>query len=376
MTRLVEKVLIIGGGFSGLAAAIALRRQGIAVEVVELEPDWVTDQIGISLVGAALRAFGTLGILDAFLAAGHASDGVDLLAPDGTALAHLPTPRVAGPGVPGGGAIKRRELARILGDEALRLGVDVRLGSTFRTLQEDGQSVTVEFADGHRRRYDLVIGADGIRSRVRAAILPRAGQPEYSGQGCWRAMIPRTPDIERTTLWVAEKVKAGVCPVSATEMYLFINEYRPAPDPIPGAQLLPLVRGLLANMPGRDLQRIGERLNARSCVVYRPMESLLVPLPWHQGRVALIGDAVHAPTPHLASGTCLGVEDAVVLAAVLNSAASIEEALTAFEARRWERCRTIVGNARRLSEIEVRGEGGAAHAELMEASFTRLLEDI
>ena len=123
MNMPVQNVLIVGGGFSGLAAAIALRRQGIAVEVAELEPDWQTDGIGISLPGAALRVFRTLGILDAFLTHGHVSDGIDLLEPDGRPLAHLSTPRAAGPDVPGCGAIMRRKLARVLADEALRLAL-------------------------------------------------------------------------------------------------------------------------------------------------------------------------------------------------------------------------------------------------------------
>ncbi|RJF95789.1 FAD-dependent oxidoreductase [Noviherbaspirillum saxi] len=376
MTRLVQNVLIVGGGVSGLTTAIALCKHGIAVEVVELEPDWLTDGIGISLVGAALRVFRSLGILDAFLAHGHASDGIDLLTPDGSLLAQLSTPRVAGPEVPGGGAIKRRNLARILGDEALNLGANVRLGSTFRALRQDGRSVEVEFADGHCRRYDLVIGADGIRSKVREAVLPEVYQPEYCGQGCWRALLPRAPEIERTTLWVGGKVKAGVCPVSDTEMYLFINEHRHSAAHVSDAKLLPMAKRLLAEMPNKTLQMIGEQINARSCLVFRPMESLLVPLSWHQGRVVLIGDAVHASTPHLAAGTCLGVEDAVVLAEVLNSAASVPEALQQFEQRRWERCRTVVENARRLSQIEIEGEGGSAHVGLMEASFARMLDEI
>lgn len=376
MTRLVQNVLIVGGGFSGLAMAIALRKADIAVEVVEFEPDWLTDGIGISMVGPALRAFRSLGILDDFLREGHGSDGVDLLSPEGSVLAHLPTPRVAGADVPGGGAIMRRTLAKILADKALNLGANVRLGSTFRALRQDAESIEVEFADGQRRRYDLVIGADGIRSKVRDAIISQPCKPRYCGQGSWRALVPRAPEIERTTVWAGGTIKAGVCPVSESEMYLFINEHRPSPESVPDLQLLPLARGLLAHMPSKLLQKIGEQLNERSCVVFRPMESLFVPLPWHQGRVVLIGDAVHAPTPHLASGTCLGVEDALVLVESLEHAASIPEALAKFEQRRWERCRLTVEDSFRLSEIEVQGRGGPVHAEIMEAAFSRLLEEI
>jgi 2-polyprenyl-6-methoxyphenol hydroxylase-like FAD-dependent oxidoreductase len=375
MNKHVQNVLIVGGGFSGLAAAIALRKQGIEVEVVELEPDWMTDGIGISLVGAALRAFESLGILDAFLACGHVSDGIDVLDPKGDVLGVIPTPRLLAD-VPGAAAIKRRRLARVLGDEAMRLGANIRLGSTFRSLHQDAYSVEVEFADGRRRRYDLVIGADGIRSKVRDAVLPQGFKPEYTGQGCWRALIPRSPEIERTTLWVGGKLKAGACPVSDKEMYLFINESRASSEQVPDAHLLPLAKALLAGMPNRALQEIGAQLGEASCLVFRPMESLLVPLPWHVGRVVLIGDAVHAPTPHLASGTCLGIEDGVVLAEELHRGESLAAALTAYEERRRERCSTAVENSRRLCELEVHGDGGVAHAAMMESGFARMLEDI
>ena len=372
----VQNVLIVGGGFSGLAAAIALRRQGIAVEVAELEPDWQTDGIGISLPGAALRVFRTLGILDAFLTHGHVSDGIDLLEPDGRPLAHLSTPRAAGPDVPGCGAIMRRKLARVLADEALRLGVNVRLGSTFRALRQSPDAVEVEFADGRCRHYDLVVGADGIRSRVRDALFAQRYRPDYSGQGCWRLLIPRSPEIRRTTLWVGGAIKAGACPVSEQDMYFFINEKRRSEELVPDAQLAPLTKMLLQQMPDRRVQSIGEALDAHSSVVFRPLESLLVPLPWYQGRVVLIGDAVHAATPHLASGICLGIEDAVVLAGLLVNAGSIPGALDEFGRRRWERCRVSVENARRLSDIEVCGAGGQAHVDLMRTAFAGMLAEI
>lgn len=102
-----HKILIIGGGFSGMAAAIELRKRGQQVDLVEIDPGWRSYGAGISLGGATLRAFRQLGILDPFLQVGHASDGVELLAPNGATLALLPTPRIAGADVPGGGAIMR-----------------------------------------------------------------------------------------------------------------------------------------------------------------------------------------------------------------------------------------------------------------------------
>ena len=116
MSQHARTVLIVGGGFSGMAAAIQLRKQGHQVDLVEIDPGWRSYGAGISLGGATLRAFRTLGILDAFLAQGNAADGVKLCLPHGPQVAELPTPRIAGADVPGGGAIMRPVLARILAD--------------------------------------------------------------------------------------------------------------------------------------------------------------------------------------------------------------------------------------------------------------------
>jgi 2-polyprenyl-6-methoxyphenol hydroxylase-like FAD-dependent oxidoreductase len=129
-TPVVNKVLIIGGGFSGMAAAIELRKQDIEVDVVEIDPGWRSYGAGISLGGATLRAFRRLGILESLLEHGAASDGVEIFIPPGQKVAELPTPRIAGPDVPGNGGIMRPVLARILADATRASGASVRLGGT------------------------------------------------------------------------------------------------------------------------------------------------------------------------------------------------------------------------------------------------------
>ena len=164
MTSAARRILIIGGGFSGMSAAIELRKQGAEVDLVEIDAGWRSYGAGISLGGATLRAFRTLGVLDAFLQQGSATDGVHLCAPHGPKVAELPTPRLAGPDVPGGGAIMRPVLARILADATRASGANVHLGCTFTAIEQDADGVDVSFTDGQRRRYDLVIGADGLFS--------------------------------------------------------------------------------------------------------------------------------------------------------------------------------------------------------------------
>ncbi|WP_176591541.1 FAD-dependent oxidoreductase [Sphingobium sp. EM0848] len=374
-------ILIVGGGFSGLSAAIALCRRGHRVDLVEIDGEWTTYGAGISIGGATLRALKTLGVLDRFLEQGFAGDGTELRTPDDRVIAALPTPRIAGPDVPGNAAVMRPVLARILAEAALAAGVSARLGCTFTALDSTDGGVEAQFTDGTRGRYDLVIGADGLRSAVRALLFPDSVQPRYNGQGVWRAVLPRPDHVTGTILWVGDDLKVGVNPVSRDEIYLFVNENRAVNERIDAAEFLPRLRGLLDAFPAQDVRAIRDALSPDSHIIFRPIEGMLLPRPWHVGPVVLIGDAVHATTPHLASGAGIGIEDAIVLAEELDKvpgvgAASVETALTAFEERRWDRCRMVVENSGRLGEIEVQHGDKAEHAALMRESFLALAGEI
>ena len=376
MTLAATRILIIGGGFSGMSAAIQLRKQGAEVDLVEIDPGWRSYGAGISLGGATLRAFRTLGVLDTFLQRGSATDGVDLCLPHGPKVAELPTPRIAGADVPGGGAIMRPVLANILAEATRASGTRVHLGCTFTTIEQDEGGVEVGFTDGQRRRYDLVIGADGLYSKLREAVFPQAPKPRYSGQAVWRAVLPRPPEINTATMWMGPQVKPGVNPVSKTEMYLFVTEPRPDNTHVDPAQFPELLRALLADFSAPTLRAIRAQIGPDSQIVFRPLEALLMPRPWFKGRVVLIGDTVHATTPHLASGACIGIEDALVLAEELGRGTNVPAALAAFEARRWERCRMVVENSLRLGEIEIAGGDKEEHARIMRESLMALAQPI
>lgn len=371
-----QRILIIGGGFSGMAAAIELCKQGAQVDLVEIDPGWRSYGAGISLGGATLRALRRLGVLDAFLAQGNASDGVNLHLPTGEQVATLPTPRIAGADVPGGGAIMRPVLARILADATRAAGANVRLGCTFTAIAQEADGVQVGFTDGQRLRYDLVIGADGLYSKVRDAVFDNATRPRYCGQAVWRAVLPRPPGLDTATMWMGPRIKPGVNPVSRTQMYLFVTEPRATNDHVDPATFADHLRSLLDGFPAPALRAIRDQIGPDSQIVFRPLEGLLMPRPWSRGRVVLIGDTVHATTPHLASGACIGIEDALVLADELGRTADVPVALAAFESRRWDRCRMVVENSARLGEIEIDGGDKEEHARIMRESLMALAQPI
>lgn len=373
----VNKVLVIGGGFSGMAAAIQLRKAGIAVELVEIDPHWRPFGAGITVSGPTLRALQTLGLYDAVVQRGFVSDGVELCAPNGYRVADLPTPRPMGSDVSGGGGIMRPELARILSDATRQAGVEVHLGVTHSRIEQDASGVNVTFTDGRTGRYDLVIGADGVHSELRAQFFPEVKPPEYIGQGVWRAVMPRPDDIVRPRMWLGDHIKVGVNPVSKTHMYMFITEDRPTKEHIDPATWPQVFANLLKAFPDPLLQAlVPHALVPDAAIDYRPLANLLVPAPWNRGRVILIGDTVAATTPHLASGAGIGIESGIVLADELAASDDLQLALDRFHARRWERCRLVIQNSEALCRIEIEGGDKQVHSQIMRDSLQALAQPI
>jgi 2-polyprenyl-6-methoxyphenol hydroxylase-like FAD-dependent oxidoreductase len=372
----IKQALIIGGGFSGMAAAIELRKRGIAVDLVEIDRSWRSYGAGLTVSGPTLRALGALGVLPQVRSQGFCADDCDVCAADGQPLTRIPTPRIAGPDVPGGGGIMRPVLAAILSEVTRSSGTAVRLGCTFAALDQSHDKVNVTFSDETHGEYDLVIGADGLHSAVRTAVMRQSPMPRYTGQGVWRAVVPRPTALERPVMFMGAHHKAGFNPVSQQQMYLFLTEDRPTNERVPDGQLVPQLSALLMEFSAPMIQQVRASLNAYSQVIYRPLEAMLLPLPWVQGRIVLIGDAAHATTPHLASGAGIGIEDALVLAQELQAGPDVPTALDAFQKRRFERCRLVVENSLRLGEIERIAGSQSEHSALMRSSMAALLAPI
>nr|WP_083847131.1 FAD-dependent oxidoreductase [Pseudidiomarina sp. GXY010] len=301
---------------------------------------------------------------------------MDIHAPHGVHLAHIPTPPIGGDELPGSGAIMRPALAKILAEKTRQAGTNVKLGITFSKLENSENGVVVTFSDGTSANYDLVVGSDGLLSQVRKAVFPNAQPPEYIGQGVWRAVLPRLPEVNNTMMWVSQHLKVGVNPMSADSMYLFLTENRVNNDFIEPSTFLSGLKELLKAFPAPLVQQMASMLNETSLIQYRPLERVLMPAPWYKNRIVLIGDAVHATTPHLASGACIGIEDALVLAEELATKHTAELALASFQKRRYERCKMVVENSGRLAQIEIEGGNKEEHTQIMRSSLQALAQPI
>ena len=332
-------ILIIGGGIGGLTSAKALRDRGFSVTVIERDPDWTVYGVGIIQQGNVLRAAETLGILAGYAAAGVGFDAVEVYAPNGMMVARVPSPRLL-PDYPANLGVGRRQLQKVLADAARDAGAVIRLGVTASAIDDDGQAVRVTFSDGSAGRFDIVIGADGVYSQTRAMVLPDAEQPQFTGQAVWRYNLPRPADLDALKVYNGP-TGVGLVPISADLMYVYVTTPEPDNPRYPRAGLAAAMRAKMAGC-APAIRELAEQITDDDGVVYRPLEGMLVEGPWHSGRVVLLGDAVHATTPHLGQGAGMAIEDSIVLAEELARHASVAEAFAAYRARRFDRCAYIV----------------------------------
>jgi 2-polyprenyl-6-methoxyphenol hydroxylase-like FAD-dependent oxidoreductase len=371
----IEKVLIVGGGIAGMSAAIMLRRAGIKTDLIDIDPHWRVYGAGLTITGPTLRALKSLGVLSELMAQGHTSNGLKVCSVDGTIISEIATPDTTGAGVPGAGGILRPVLHKILSELTLSLGTNVRLGITVDRLDQSDKAVRAQFSDGSIGDYDLVVGSDGVFSKIRQMLFPDAPTPKHTGQACWRLMLARPPEIASRHYFLGGPVKVGLTPVSSSQMYMFLLERSSSNSWLEDAILHLKLRVLLEGYGG-ILAKIRKELSPSSHIVYRPLEGVLLARPWYSGRVVLIGDAVHATTPQLASGAGMSVEDGLVLVDELLRALTVETALQQFFLRRYERCRLVVENSLKLGELEVAGATPEAQAAVVEDSLRILAQPI
>lgn len=348
-----QKVLVIGGGVSGLAVAIGLHQRGIAVEVVERDRDWKVYHVGIIVQANFVRALNMLDVGVDAVKAGYAYRGARFVDLDGKVIKELPGD-TAVDGLPSDLGITRPALHKVLTGKVLSLGIPVRLGVTFETLADDGDGVDVTFTDGTAGRYDLVIGADGNYSAVRKALWPDA-RPQYTGQGVWRYNVPRPAGLEWSDIYLGKaKGKAGYCPLTPDEMYIFAVFEEPGNPRFAPETLADEMRARLAGFGGM-MAEAARHVTDPALVVYRPLEACIMPAPWYKRRVVLIGDAAHSATPHLGQGAAMAVEDAVVLAEEL-AERPVDDALAAFMDRRFERAKLVGTSSIQLGEWDMHPE--------------------
>lgn len=370
-------VLVVGGGIGGLSASIALADVGFDVTVAEQQSDLHASVYGVGIIQPvnALRALDAIGCARACLDAGYPTTAWGQLRDiDGNLVRETPGATIPGSDLPPMNGVTRPVLHRILTDRALDVGVKIEYGRRFADLQEAPDGVEVTYDDGGSHTSDIVVGADGVYSRVRPHVLAADLVPRYIGQSAFRINIPREPEIDRIVLQKGPDGMVGFVPIGPDLAYLFYNSTwdraaRPRQD-----EMAETLRRCLAPFGGLAGRVRDNYITDSSEIVFRPEEWLIAPTPWHHGRVVLMGDAVHAVTPHMGQGAAQAIEDGVVLADCLSAAGDFDEAFTAYAARRYERCKLVVESSVAIGEWEM---DPAAHPDFDLTGLTqRVLESM
>lgn len=354
-----KKVLVVGGGIGGLTLGAALGRRGVEVEIVEARGALSALGVGLMQPGNALRALDMVGAIQPCLDAGYAFDHWLLHDSNGRPF-HALRSNLGSAGVPACNGIRRTDLHEILAHAARSSGATLRFGTTVSALESGPESVEVRLSHGPLARYDYVVGFDGIRSTTRGQLFGAAAiEPVYTGAAVWRFTTARPAALDCAHLYFGATTKVGLVPLSASHMYLFLVTRAEGNPRLEPPRFPALLRDALGGYRGL-IAELRERISAPEDIVYSPIEEVLLPGPWHRGRVVLCGDAAHASAPHLAQGAAMAIEDAVVLAELLASHLPHEHKLACFMARRLPRCRAVQDASHALLAAELAAQGRTA----------------
>jgi 2-polyprenyl-6-methoxyphenol hydroxylase-like FAD-dependent oxidoreductase len=355
------EALIVGAGLAGLSCALALHRCGVRVRVYEAVDDIRALGVGINLLPHSVKELWALGLKDALEETAiltstlrfHSKHGKSIWSEPRGYDASYPWPQYS---------IHRGALQMVLLDAVrARLGEKAVVpGHALSAFEQDGGGVTAHFI--HRRsgralpsqRADLMIGADGLMSAVRATFYPDEGNPVYSGQMLWRGVVEWDPIFDgRSCVMIGHNdLKAVIYPISETArrrgraQMNWVAERR-LPGSLPPNQADWNRRGdpndfIHAFADWRfDWLDVPAMFAATDAVFEFPMVDR-DPVPrWSFGRVTLIGDAAHPMRPNGSNGASQGILDGTALGAALEgtdptSSVSVEAALRRYEAERLE----------------------------------------
>lgn len=357
------KALIIGGGIAGTTLALALHKAGIDSEIFEAR-DRHSDGVGafITLAVNGVRALEVLGV-DIADVRGIDTPAMQIALGDGRQLARFPL----GPTLDDGTvsrSVLRGDLYRVLRTRVEAAGIPVHYSRALVGSQRDASGVTARFADGTTASADLLIGADGLHSRTRALIDPRAPKPRYLGvlnAGGYAEGLDL--DDERGVMHMVFGARTFFSYLIGPdgEIWWFAN---------PPQRTEP-ARGELAAAPTEEWRATLRELVAPdvgpATAIIDASPTLFAPWPthdfpnvphWHRDRMIIIGDAAHAASPSSGQGASMAIEDALELAIALRDAPDIEAAFTRYESRRRPRVTRVVRQGKRNGNGKTPGRFG------------------
>ena len=343
--------IIVGGGIGGLSLARELTSAGLGAVVLERAAELGAVGVGIIMnpnAMAVLEANGLASRVRARSAPYLARETFDHRG------RHLTTrdyrPLYAGGRLAVGALLHRAHLHECLYD-GLPAGT-VHLDTQIRGLEAAPDHVRVETASGKVFTGDVLVGADGIRSSVRARFF-EPNEPVYLGYRSHRFVVPNVDRLEHFTEFLGRGQRVGLVPIGAGQLYVWTTFNSPRESRVWALESPATLRALFAELTDSRVRRAFGELESTDGIVCTDIEEVHQSA-WARGRVALLGDAAHALTPNMGQGAGMAMEDAAVLAAGLTRSArgdtDVPQALASYVARRRERVDAIVRLSRQIGE--------------------------
>jgi 2-polyprenyl-6-methoxyphenol hydroxylase-like FAD-dependent oxidoreductase len=329
------KILIIGAGIGGLATAIALQKAGFQTALYERAPALRGIGAGISLWSNATAVLKKLDLLDEAVSKGQVYDGLEVKNRRGELLMRSDVGGRATPAI----CLHRADLIDLL--ERNCAPGTIHPGKTIERFEQSETGVKAFFDDGETATGDVLIGADGINSRVRAQIKGDA-KPVYRGYVIWRGVVDFNASgfsVKNPSETWGTGNRFGLVPIGKNRFYWYATNNQPentilSPEKRK-AQLSSFFQDWHAPIPQIIAATAAENILQNDCYDRSPERG------WSSGRVCLIGDAAHPTTPNMGQGGCLALEDAIVLTKCLQKAASHGAAFHEFENSRFPRAKFI-----------------------------------
>lgn len=338
MTQRLVRVCVIGAGLAGLCCALAAASRGLRVQLLDEAAEPRALAAHVEVVPNMLRDLVALGVGDDCVRAGFPYRGIDVIDRHGRHLHELPTERLAGPRFPAALGIRHDELHRLLERAALARGVALRRACRVQAVHEQAGVAQIVIDGGGSVEADLVVLATGARSGLPRALFPHAAPADDLPQAWWYTVLPRPVDLDRPLIaFGAAGRRVVMVPVRHDQAGLALTEPSVAPAGIaPYAHL----RAALSAFAPR-LRALAPQLDQHTPITLRPARSALLEMPWHRGAVLAVGDCAHALPPHFGQAAAQAVEDARVLADLLEADVNRAQLFEAFERRRAERVRRV-----------------------------------
>ena len=355
----VRRALVVGGGVAGPVTAMALHRAGIEASVYEAYPS-VADGVGVTLTLApnGVEAMRLVGADEAVRAIGLPMNRTVVSDGNGVRIGEFPHVTVE----PTTLGLWRDELSAVLHERAAAQGVRIQYGKRLVDAEETADGVVARFADGSTATGDVLIGCDGVRSRVRTLIDPDAPHPEVMPLLNFGAAADHTvPDADPDSMYFVFGRRAffgyWVQPDGRTAWFANVPDPRPMTyaraNEIPAEQWLRELSTTFADdVPARQ---VVAHTDPAALVAIGSIESMPPVRHWYRGRMVLVGDAVHAPSPSSGQGASMAAESGVQLARCLRDLDDLPSAFAAYEALRRTRVEKIIRRGKRTTNSKTVG---------------------